>query len=76
MNMSPNKLLQIKDLIIITGFSKSYIYLIMNKNSKYYLADFPKPFKVGLRKNYWDENSINQWISQTQLSHKLSAGDN
>ena len=68
-----NNLLQMKDVIKITGLSKSYLYLILNNKSKYYLVDFPKPFKVGLRKNFWDETAIYQWIEKTKLNQKEGA---
>ena len=65
-------LIPIADLIRLTSLSRSYIYLILNKKSKYYKSDFPKPFKIGTRKNYWHLNEVYQWLEAQKSTHNFA----
>jgi predicted DNA-binding transcriptional regulator AlpA len=38
-------------------FSNTHLYRLIAR------GDFPKPFKLGKRKNFWDEATIDAWIA-------------
>ena len=50
------KLIPIGNVKKITGFGSSWIYKKIQDN------EFPPPVKIG-RSSRWDEESINQWVS-------------
>ena len=53
-----NKLIRIKDVILMTGISKSYIYQLVSKNL------FPKPIQLipGGTSVAWIESEVLGWI--------------
>lgn len=42
--------------------SRSGIYQRLNKKSKYYDADFPRPFRIGKNAIAWDAAEIDKWL--------------
>jgi prophage regulatory protein len=53
------RLLTRQDLITAKGisFSNTHLYRLIAR------GDFPKPFKLSKRKNFWDEATIDAWIA-------------
>lgn len=53
-----NRLIRIKELIKLTGLSKSYIYQLAKENQ------FPKPIKLieGGTASAWVLSEVNAWI--------------
>ncbi|WP_137009517.1 AlpA family transcriptional regulator [Aquitalea aquatilis] len=62
---SPVQILRIKDVIAVTGLSRSSIYNKISPKSIYYDKSFPKSFKLGERAIGWLEGDIEQWILET-----------
>jgi len=58
----PTKWLTMKDLIAITGFSKSFIYQRINDGT------FPKPLKVCGSSNRWTVETIREWMEAVSQS--------
>ena len=55
--MNPDeKLVRVKDVLQITGMSRSTIWRLVNS------GDFPQPFRLGPRMNAWHEREIHDWI--------------
>lgn len=52
----PNKLLKLKDVLAITGLSRSYVYALAQENL------FPKPVKLTERSSAWVEAEVAEWI--------------
>ncbi len=50
--------LRIKQLKLLTGFSRSWIYDAIRR------GDFPAPISIGARAVAWTENSIINWQAQ------------
>lgn len=42
--------------------SRSGIYQRLNRKSKYYDADFPRPFRIGKNAIAWDAAEIDTWL--------------
>ncbi len=51
-----NKLLKLKDVLAITGLSRSYVYALAQQNL------FPKPIKLTERSSAWVESEVQEWI--------------
>jgi prophage regulatory protein len=51
------KFLRLKDVISLTGISKSTIYLLMSKKS------FPPHYQLGRRSVGWKQSDIEHWMS-------------
>lgn len=64
--MSDNRLIRIKELIKITGLSKSYIYQLAKENH------FPKPIRLveGGIASAWVLSEINSWIDSRIADRK------
>lgn len=52
-----NKILRIRQVIEVTGLSRSSIYLKISRN------EFPAQIKLGVRAAGWVETDIQLWIS-------------
>ena len=52
----PNKLLKLKDVLAITGLSRSYVYALAQQDQ------FPKPVKLTERSSAWVEAEVAEWI--------------
>ena len=50
------KLLKLKDVLAITGLSRSYVYALAQQGI------FPKPVKLSERASAWIEAEIEAWI--------------
>lgn len=64
--MSDNRLVRIKELIQLTGLSKSYIYQLAKENH------FPKPIKLieGGMASAWVLSEVNAWIESRIADRK------
>jgi prophage regulatory protein len=51
-----NTLLKLKDVLAITGLSRSYVYALAQQDI------FPKPVKLTERSSAWVESEIQEWI--------------
>ncbi|MBV4369018.1 helix-turn-helix transcriptional regulator [Erwinia phyllosphaerae] len=56
MNISNKKLIRLSAVINKTGYSKSWIYKLIN------LKQFPQPIKIGSRAVAFIESEIDEWI--------------
>ncbi len=52
-----NKLLKLKDVLAITGLSRSYVYALAQQDL------FPKPIKLTERSSAWVESEVQEWIA-------------
>jgi len=52
----PNDLIRIKEVIQMTGTSRSFIYSCINQGS------FPKPIQLGARSVAWQRCKIENWV--------------
>ena len=50
------KLIKLKDVIDITGLSRSFVYALAQK------GDFPKPVKLSERSSAWVKSEVDDWI--------------
>ncbi|GGC79516.1 AlpA family transcriptional regulator [Vreelandella lutescens] len=64
LNAKPMTLLRLKQVIAITGLSRSSIYSMLDENSSSYDPDFPKQVKIGKKSVAWVENEVDQWIGK------------
>lgn len=66
--LSPQKINRLKQVIALTGLSRSTIYDRINPKSKRYDASFPKSIKLGSALQVgavgWIESEIQAWIKQ------------
>ncbi|MCG7589579.1 MULTISPECIES: AlpA family transcriptional regulator [unclassified Halomonas] len=62
LNAKPMALLRLKQVIAITGLSRSSIYSMLDEDSSSYDPDFPKQVKIGKKSVAWVENEVDQWI--------------
>lgn len=53
-----NKLLKLKEVLAITGLSRSYIYALAQQGI------FPKPVKLSERASAWIESEVEDWIEK------------
>ena len=56
------KIYRIKDLISVTGLSRSTIYDKLNPKSPRYDSSFPKKIKLGVRAVGWFKEDIMNWL--------------
>lgn len=60
--------LRLKQVKLLTGFSRSWIYEAIRR------GDFPTPVSIGARAVAWTEQSIAEWqASRIEQSRKTSA---
>lgn len=60
--------LRLKNVIILTGFSRSWIYEAIRR------GDFPAPISIGARAVAWTEQSIAEWQAlRIEQSRKTAA---
>lgn len=57
-----NQIIRIKEVIAVTGISRSVIYEKLNPQSKSYDSTFPKPVKLSVNCVGWSALEVNQWI--------------
>lgn len=58
-----NQILRINELIKLIGVSRSMIYLYLNRKSKYYNPDFPRPIKLSDRAIGWKYCDVELFIN-------------
>lgn len=61
-NRAPVVMLRIKQVTVRVGLSKSTIYNKLDKSSRYFDPDFPKPVPLGRSVVAWVEHEINDWL--------------
>ena len=57
-----NQILNIKQLIEITGLSRATIYSLLDPKSKYYDTNFPKQINITTHRVGWIAKEVNDWI--------------
>ncbi|MFN3288890.1 MAG: helix-turn-helix transcriptional regulator [Acinetobacter sp.] len=57
-----NQILNIKQLIEITGLSRATIYSLLDPKSKYYDTHFPKQINITTHRVGWIAKEVNDWI--------------
>lgn len=57
-----NQIIRIKEVIAVTGISRSVIYEKLNPQSKCYDSTFPKPIKLSVNCVGWSAFEVNRWI--------------
>lgn len=58
MTLQLQSFLRLKQVTILTGFSRSWIYDAIQR------GDFPAPISIGARAVAWSEQSIAEWQAQ------------
>lgn len=59
-----NQIIRLKEVIAVTGVSRSVIYGKLNPQSKSYDDTFPKPIKLSPMCVGWSAFEVNQWIEE------------
>ena len=62
-----NRLLKVKNVIEITGVSRSHLYALAQKDL------FPKPVKLTERSSAWVESEVQDWIDSRIAQRDLEA---
>lgn len=57
-----NQIINLKEVIQFTSISRAKIYEMINVDSKYYDASFPKPIRLSESRIGWVALEVNQWI--------------
>ena len=57
-----NQIITVKDVMKFTSISRSKIYELINKDSKYYDPTFPQPIRLSESRVGWSAWEIHQWI--------------
>lgn len=57
-----NQIITVKDVMKFTSISRSKIYELINKESKYYDPTFPQPIRLTETRIGWSAWEIHQWI--------------
>ena len=57
-----NQILNIKQLVEITGLSRATIYSLLDPKSKYYDTSFPKQINITTHRVGWIAKEVNDWI--------------
>ncbi|MFK4050668.1 helix-turn-helix transcriptional regulator [Acinetobacter venetianus] len=57
-----NQIITVKDVMKFTSISRSKIYELINKESKYYDPTFPQPIRLSESRIGWSALEIHQWI--------------
>ncbi|WP_374295988.1 helix-turn-helix transcriptional regulator [Acinetobacter sp.] len=64
-----HQLINIKQVISITGLCRSTIYEMMDQDSPYYDPTFPKKVKITQNRIGWSAYEIHQWI-ESKLANR------
>ncbi|ENU21747.1 hypothetical protein F993_03669 [Acinetobacter proteolyticus] len=65
-----NQIITVKDVVKFTSISRSRIYELINKESKYYDPTFPKPIRLSESRIGWSALEIHQWIETKLISRE------
>ena len=57
-----NQIITVKDVMKFISVSRSKIYELINKESKYYDPTFPKPVRLSESRIGWVALEVHQWI--------------
>ncbi|RKG33593.1 AlpA family phage regulatory protein [Acinetobacter guerrae] len=57
-----NQIITVKDVMKFTSISRSKIYELINKESKYYDPTFPQPVRLSESRIGWSAWEVHQWI--------------
>lgn len=57
-----NQIITVKDVVKFTSISRSKIYELINKESKYYDPTFPQPIRLSESRIGWVALQVHQWI--------------
>ncbi|MCS4297715.1 MULTISPECIES: helix-turn-helix transcriptional regulator [Acinetobacter] len=68
-----NQILNIKQLIKITGLSRATIYSLLDPKSKYYDASFPQQINLTSNRVGWVAHEVNAWIDQKISERETSS---
>ena len=63
-----NQIINLKEVMLITGLSRATIYNIMDERHKQYDPTFPKQMNLTVGRVGWSAWEINQWIESTLAS--------
>lgn len=66
MKNSNIRLIRMPEVLSKTGFKKSWIYLLISKNS------FPKPIKMGARAIAFVEAEIDEWVEDRINEYRIN----
>lgn len=64
-----NQIITVKDVMRFTSISRSKIYELINKESKYYDPTFPKPVRLSESRIGWSAWEVHQWI-ESKLTNR------
>jgi prophage regulatory protein len=56
------RIIRLKEVIELTGISRSLIYLKVNARSRYFDPSFPRPLKIASRAIGWNGTELQKWI--------------
>ncbi|ENW78465.1 hypothetical protein F909_04157 [Acinetobacter sp. ANC 3929] len=59
-----NQILNIRQLVEITGLSRAIIYSLLDPKSKYYEASFPQQINLTSNRVGWVAHEVNTWIDK------------
>lgn len=65
-----SKILSTNEVLALTGFSHAALYASLLKK-----LGFPKPFKIGVRKNAWFRVDVEAWITARAAMAVSSVGE-
>lgn len=65
-----NQILNIKQVVQVTGLSRATIYAILDPKSKYHDATFPKQITLTSNRVGWIAQEINEWI-QIKIAQRV-----
>ena len=65
-----NQMINIHQVVLFVGVSRSTIYEMMDENSPYYDPTFPKKVKITQNRIGWSAWEINQWIEDKLASRE------
>lgn len=57
-----DRLVRLKELVIIIGLSRSMVYLLIKASSKYFDPLFPRPIKISRRAIAWRYSEVRGWM--------------
>lgn len=65
------RILRLKDVCDRLGVSRSTIYNWLDRDSKYYKADFPRPMRVSIAIIGFLENEIDDFVSSAAARNRV-----
>lgn len=69
------RIIRVKDVVKMTGLSRSTIYDRINSMSPRYDKDFPRPRKLGGNSVGWLSCEMQQWVSSREVVQRLKSCD-